>query len=69
MALPARQVADPGAQLNFEMLGSLVFSGRGTPEGRVTAGVGATYHRVDGGASTSFYVKESGVSSTGWIAK
>ncbi len=43
--------------------------GTGTPEGVVTAPIGATYHRTNGGANTSFYVKESGVSNTGWVAK
>lgn len=43
--------------------------GAGTPEGFVTAGVGSTFQRTDGGASTSFYVKESGTGSTGWVAK
>ena len=43
--------------------------GSGSPEGVVTAPVGATYHRTDGGANTSFYVKESGSGNTGWVAK
>jgi len=44
--------------------------GTGTPEANVAAPVGAVYHRTDGGAGTSFYVKESGASSnTGWVAK
>lgn len=43
--------------------------GSGSPEGVVTASVGSTYRRTNGGASTTFYVKESGVSNTGWIAK
>jgi hypothetical protein len=43
--------------------------GSGTPEGSVTAPVGAVYHRTDGGASTSFYVKESGTGDTGWVAQ
>jgi hypothetical protein len=43
--------------------------GAGTPEGNVTAPVGAVYHRTDGGAGTSFYVKESGTGNTGWVAK
>jgi len=43
--------------------------GSGTPEGSVTAPVGAVYHRTDGGAGTSFYVKESGTGNTGWVAK
>jgi len=44
-------------------------AGSGTPEGAVTAPIGAVYHRTDGGAGTSFYVKESGTGNTGWIAK
>lgn len=43
--------------------------GAGSPEGVVTAPVGAIYHRTDGGANTSLYVKESGAGNTGWIAK
>lgn len=43
--------------------------GSGSPESVVTAPVGAVYHRTDGGAGTSFYVKESGAGNTGWIAK
>ena len=43
--------------------------GTGTPEGAVTAGIGSTFRRTDGGASTSFYVKESGTGDTGWVAK
>lgn len=43
--------------------------GSGTPEGVVTAPIGAFYSRTDGGAGTSFYVKESGVGNTGWVAK
>jgi len=44
-------------------------AGSGSPEGVVTAPVGAIYHRTDGGAGTSNYFKESGSGSTGWIAK
>ncbi|HEY0294094.1 MAG TPA: hypothetical protein VGC69_02030 [Bordetella sp.] len=45
-------------------------TGAGSPEGVITAGVGSTYRRRDGGAGTSFYVKESGgYSNTGWVAK
>ena len=43
--------------------------GSGTPEGVVTAPVGAVFHRTNGGAGTSFYVKESGTGNTGWVAK
>lgn len=44
-------------------------AGTGTPEGVVTAPVGATFQRLDGGAGTCFYVKESGTGSSGWVAK
>jgi hypothetical protein len=43
--------------------------GSGTPESVVTANVGSTFHRSDGGAGTSYYVKESGTGNTGWVAK
>lgn len=41
----------------------------GTPEGAITAPKGSTRRRTDGGANTSFYVKESGSGNTGWVAK
>ena len=43
--------------------------GTGSPEGAVTAPVGSAYFRTDGGANTTFYVKESGSGNTGWVAK
>lgn len=43
--------------------------GAGTPEGAIAAPVGSTWRRTNGGAGTSFYVKESGTGSTGWVAK
>ncbi|PYJ70249.1 MAG: hypothetical protein DME75_09605 [Verrucomicrobia bacterium] len=43
--------------------------GSGSPEGVVTADKGSVYHRTDGGAGTSFYVKESGTGNTGWVGK
>lgn len=43
--------------------------GDGSPEGVVTAPVGSFYSRRDGGAGTSFYVKQSGAANTGWAAK
>ena len=44
-------------------------SGNGTPEGNVVGKISDTYRRLDGGALTSFYVKESGTGNTGWVAK
>lgn len=43
--------------------------GTGSPEGVVTAVVGSTAMRSDGGAGTTSYVKESGTGNTGWVAK
>jgi hypothetical protein len=34
----------------------------------VTARIGSIFHRTDGGAGTSFYIKESGTGNTGWTA-
>jgi hypothetical protein len=48
---------------------SRLYTGTGTPEGAVTAGVGSLYLRQDGGAATTLYVKESGTGNTGWVAK
>jgi hypothetical protein len=40
----------------------------GSPEGSVKAEIGTLYRRTDGGATTCLYVKESGTSTTGWVA-
>lgn len=48
---------------------SIIFTGTGSPEGVVTASVGALYTRTDGGAGTTLYIKESGTSNTGWVGK
>lgn len=46
------------------------FFGTGTPEAVVSAAVGSTFRRTDGGAATSFYVKETGAgTNSGWVAK
>jgi len=45
-----------------------VCQGKGTPEGAVTAPVGSVFMRSDGGALTSFYVKQTGTGNTGWLA-
>lgn len=46
-----------------------IFTGIGSPESAVAAGIGSIYMRQDGGASSSVYVKESGTGATGWVAK
>lgn len=46
-----------------------VFVCFGTPEGMIPANIGCTAMRLDGGALTSFYVKQTGTGNTGWAAK
>lgn len=45
-----------------------IYSGFGTPENNVKAGIGSIYLRKDGGAGTTIYKKESGTGATGWVA-
>lgn len=40
-----------------------------SPETRITAPVGSTCSVNNGGAGTSYYVKESGTGNTGWVGK
>ena len=44
-------------------------TGNGSPEGVVTAPVGSIFTRLNGGALTTLYIKESGAGNTGWVAK
>ena len=66
---------DPTIDRNFQMIQAFmaalgIYAGTGTPEGVVTAGIGAIYRRLDGGAATSIYIKEGNPTpSTGWVAK
>lgn len=43
-------------------------TGSGSPESAVTGVVCDQYYRTDGGAGSTFYTKESGSSTTGWVA-
>jgi hypothetical protein len=56
-------------QVTMGGTGPRILFGSGSPEGAVSAPVGSIYMRSDGGAGTSFYVKESGTGNTGWVAK
>lgn len=47
----------------------LIFKGTGSPENVVSAPIGAIYQRLDGGAVTTLYVKESGTAKVGWVPK
>lgn len=49
--------------------GPLLSAGTGSPNGVVTAPKGSVYFRTDGGAGTTFFVKESGTGNTGWVGK
>jgi hypothetical protein len=46
-----------------------IAQGNGSPEGVRSAAAGSIWLRRDGGAGSSFYVKESGTGNTGWVAK
>lgn len=53
----------------YSIGGRMIILGAGSPEGVYTSGVGSIFMRNDGGALTSFYVKESGTGNTGWVGK
>jgi hypothetical protein len=55
--------------LNSAETGPFWTSGSGSPETVVTAPVGSIYSRLDGGATTTLYIKTSGTGNTGWVAK
>jgi hypothetical protein len=42
--------------------------GSGNPEGEVTAPPGTIYVNTDGGAGTTFWIKETGTDDAGWIS-
>jgi hypothetical protein len=63
---PAYEVSTDGLLLNGSIT---ITTGTGTPEGAVTAPIGSIFLRDDGGASTTLYVKTSGVGSSGWTPK
>lgn len=46
-----------------------VATGTGSPEGVLTAAIGALYVNLTGGVSTTLYIKTSGTGNTGWTAK
>lgn len=48
--------------------GMFEFIGSGTPESVITAKTGSRYTNIVGGAGTTFYIKQSGVGNTGWVA-
>jgi hypothetical protein len=79
LRLPRREFSTDGVEhrLNIEALerfmehfAKRLHFGEGDPEGVVIADIGAIFMRDDGGAATSFYVKETDPgANTGWVAK
>ena len=66
------KLGDVGASAGLELgsSGPRDMAGSGSPEGVVSAPVGSTWRRTDGGSGSTFYVKESGGSgNTGWVGK
>lgn len=64
-----KDVADLKQQV-FTQVNLPIQSGKGAPSGRIAAPVGSLYLRLDGGTSTTLYVKESGGDTTsGWVPK
>lgn len=49
--------------------GSKILTGTGDPNGLIARKVGSLYLRLDGGAGSTLYVKESGSGNTGWVSK
>jgi hypothetical protein len=49
--------------------GAAIYSGKGSPEGVVSAVQGSVYLRTDGETGATIYVKERGAAATGWVAK
>jgi nitrous oxidase accessory protein NosD len=54
---------------NSTVTGYFEHTGSGTPESVYIAPIGSVFHRTNGGAGTSFYVKETGTGNTGWVGK
>jgi hypothetical protein len=66
----ATQQIHAGVAFGFGANKPQMLHGAGSPQGVQAACVGSTWAREDGGAGTSFYIKESGAcTSRGWTAK
>jgi Right handed beta helix region/Pectate lyase superfamily protein len=51
-----------------EPLGCTFNVGRGAPTGQLSAPPGSDYRNLDGGVGNTFWIKQSGTDSSGWIA-
>lgn len=66
LSVAAVQIVTP---LKIQNTDCAIYAGAGNPNGVVTAVPGSLYTNNAGGASSTLYVKESGIGNTGWIAK
>lgn len=61
---------EPQVRRVVTQVGTYDYVGEGDPNGQQAAPIGATFRRKDGGAGTSFYVKEADDGGdTGWVGK
>jgi hypothetical protein len=51
-----------------ESVGIVSAIGHGTPEGVLAAPAGSDYRNLDGGAGATFWIKQAGSGTTGWLA-
>lgn len=58
-----------GRQLNVTSGSIISERGFGTPQGVEIGGVGSTWLDSDGSSGSVFWVKESGISNSGWVGK
>lgn len=58
-----------GVELNLGGGAGVVVRHKGTGVPSIPCAVGSEYRRTDGGAGSTLYIKESGTSASGWVAK
>ena len=51
-----------------ESTGAVSLIGRGSPEGQASAPAGSDYRNLNGGSGQTYWIKQTGTSSAGWIA-
>lgn len=61
-----QQAGAPGTWVPFGLL-NMDHYGSNSPEGVITAPIGAIFRRSNGGINTAVYIKETGFGNTGWV--
>jgi hypothetical protein len=51
-----------------EAAGCISRIGRGSPQGVVAAAPGSDWRNLDGGAGSTYWIKQTGTGATGWVA-